>query len=521
MSIILYGTEAREKIKKGIDFLVDAVKVTVGAKGRTVVIGRTGFKTIVTKDGVSVAKSITPKDPIENLGAQMVKDVASKTNDLAGDGTSTSSILVQSIINEAYKAITPEVNLNNLTKGIELATEAVVKKIKKLAKKANTVKIQTQIATISANGDKEIGKLIVDTLSKVGEYGVVKVEESSNNKTTIDCTTGMKISNGYLSPYFMTNYEKAQLEFANPYIFLYDGYIENIRDIIDVLKVSNDNSRPLLIIAEEIEAITLSTLVSNWTQGLLRVAAVKAVGFGERRRNILEDISIITGGTVLSKDLGFTLKDFTEDMLGECSNIIVTKDDTSIIGGVGEQTLINERVQLLKAQIDSDEEGHEKENRKERLAKLSGGVAIINVGGNSEVEIKEIADRIEDAVCATRAAISGGYVAGGGNTYLACLSTLDSLKTDNPELTKGINVISEAIKAPWKQILKNAGINEFPYYSKYGYGMDVISEKEVNLFKAGIIDPADVTINALINASSVANTFIGTETVIMNEEDFM
>lgn len=521
MSIIIYGTEAREKIKKGVDTVVNAAKVTLGAKGKTVVIGRQGFNTVVTKDGATVVKSVSAKDPIENLGVQMVKNLALQTNTVLGDGSTTVSVLLQAIITEGFKAITPDVDRNSLTKGIELAAQTAVKKIKKLAKKANTRKLQIQIATISANGNKEVGELVVDTLEKVGEHGVVKVEESSNNRTTVDCTTGMKINNGYLSPYFMTNYEKAQLEFANPYIFLYDGYIENIRDIIDVLKVSNDNSRPMLIIAEEIEATTLSTLVANWTSGKLRVAAVKAVGFGDRRRNILEDIATITGATVLSKDLGLTLKDFTEDMLGECSNVIATKDDTSIIGGIGEQTIIKERIQLLKAQIETGEEGHEKENRKERLAKLAGGVAIINVGGNSPVEIKELYDRIEDAVCATRAAISGGYVAGGGNTYLACLPSLDSLKIDNPELAKGINVISEAIKAPWKQILKNAGINEVPYYSKYGYGMDVISEKEVNLFKAGIIDPAEVTINALINASSVANTFIGTETVIMNEEDFL
>jgi chaperonin GroEL len=522
MSIILYADEARERVKKGVDMVVDAAKVTLGAKGKTVVIGRVGFNTVITKDGATVVKSISAKDSIENLGVQMVKDLAIQTNTVLGDGSTTVSILLQAIIEWGFKAITPSINRNNLTKGIELATKTTVNKIKKLAKKADTRKLQIQIATISANGNKEVGELVVDTLEKVGEYGVVRVEESSNNKTTVDCVTGMKIDNGYMSPYFMTNYQKAQLEFKNPYIFLYDGYIENIRDIIEIMKVSVDNARPMLIIAEEVEATTLSTIVSNWTAGQLRVATVKAVGFGDRRRNILEDIAILTGGTVLSKDLGKTLADFTLDMLGECSDVIVTKDNTSIIGGAGDLEKIKQRVELLSTQISTDEEGHEKENKKERLAKLAGGVAVINVGGNSPIEIKELYDRIEDAVCATRAAISGGYVAGGGNTYLACLSELDDLKTANPNLVVGIDVIYNAIKAPWMQILHNAGIDSIVLPEiKYGYGLDVISEKEVNLFKVGIIDPADVTINALINASSVANTFIGTETVIMNEEDFM
>lgn len=524
MNQIIFGAEAREKLKAGVDQLANAVKVTYGAGGRNVIISRDALNTEVTKDGVKVAKAIQLNDPVENIGANLVKEVASKTNDLAGDGTTTATVLAQAIIQEGYDAIKEGANLTDLKKGIDKATEAAVKQLHKLSKKANTIRVQRQIATVSANGDKEIGNLIADTLQRVGKEGVVRVEESSNTETIVEFTEGMNLDNGYMSSYFITDRNKGVADLHNPYILLYDGYIQNIKDLIDVLSISVESNRPMLIIAEDIEAAALGALAYNCMQGELKIACVKAPGFGDRRRAVFEDIAALTGATVISKEEGQTLSDMTEDMLGQAEKVNVKKEITTIIGGLGEKEKIKERVILLKNQIDTEEKGRERTFKEERLAKLTGGVALIKIGGYSPVEVQEKKDRVDDALHAVQAAILEGYLAGGGVSYIEAAKVLESLKLDNEDEQKGVNILKRALNYPFNQILVNAGMEDLAADAnkfKYGTGVDVKTEKLVDMFKAGIIDPTKVSRVALENAASIASTFLTSECIIYNDESFM
>lgn len=524
MNQIIFGTEAREKLKSGVDQLANAVKVTLGARGRNVIISRDVVNTVITKDGVSVAKAIQLNDPIENIGANMVRNIANDTNELAGDGTTTATVLAQAIIQEGYDAIQAGANLTDLKKGIDKATAAVVKQLHKLSKKANTIRVQRQIATVSANGDKEIGNLIADTLQRVGKEGVIKVEESSNTETLVEFTEGMNLDNGYMSPYFITDRTKGVADLHQPYILLYDGYIQNIKDLVDILSISVERNRPMLIIAEDIEASALGALAYNCMQGELKIACVKAPGFGDRRRAVFEDIAALTGATVVSKEEGQTLADMTESMLGSAEKVNIKKESTTIIGGLGEKEDIEERVSLLKTQIEAEEKGRERTFKEERLAKLTGGVALIKIGGYSAVEIQEKRDRVDDALCAVQAAVLEGYLAGGGVSYIYAKKVLDNLKSDNVDEQKGIDILKSALYFPFNQILVNAGMVPDTVEAdlfKYGAGYDVKTENIVNMFKSGIIDPTKVSRVALENAASIAGTFLTVETIVFNEESFM
>jgi len=516
MNQIITGQESRDKLKAGVDKLANAVKVTLGARGKNVIIKKEGFNTVITKDGASIARDIVLDDPIENIGAEMARNVAQKTNDVSGDGTTTATVLTQAIISEGYAAIEKGISLSDLKKGIDLATEKVIAELKKLSKKATNRKIQLQIGRVSANGDKDIAKIIVDTITKVGREGVVTIEESNGNTTVVDFVEGMNFDNGYLSPYFQNNFEKALCELDNPFILLYNDHIENIMDILDICSIAVNKNRPLLIIAEDIDPTTLSTLVANFRNQQLRAVAVKAPGYGDRRQNNLEDIAVLTGGKVISKEDGSSLKDVTEDMLGECSKITIAKENTTIVGGAGDKNKIKERQVQLKAQIQNTEEGHEKNNQKQRLAKLSGGVAVIKVGGYSAVEIKEKYDRYEDAYHAVRNAIESGYLAGGGTAYLHAAKVLAG-DAEN----EAVNVLKRAIEYPYLQILKNAEIENKLDIDVYGMGYNVVTEKIVNLFDEGIIDPTKIAVNALQNASSIATAFLSTECIVYNSEAFM
>jgi chaperonin GroEL len=523
---IIFGAEAREKIKSGVDQLANAVKQTYGAKGRNVIISLNAMKPKVTKDGVTVARSIELNDPIENIGAQMVKDVASKTNDLAGDGTTTATVLTQAIMNHGFLLIKESHNINAVRRGLDNATAVVVKELKKLSKKVSSYKTKVQIATISANGDKEIGTLVADTLTRVGDNGVVTVEDSSGTDTTVEFSEGMEFDNGYLSSYFVTNHEKATTEFVNPLILLYDGYIQDIKDLLTLLKFSVDSKRPLLIIAEDVEAITLNTLAYNCSQGELKVACVKAPGFGDRRKAAFEDIAALTGATIISKEEGGKLEDAESGVLGSSEKVSLTKDTTTITGGLGSKESIDNQIDLIKKQIASEPEGRERDHKESRLSKLTGGAAIIMVGGFSEVEKKEKGERITDALCATRAAIEEGYLAGGGVSYIQAARKILEIKPAHKDEGVGHHILHGALHEPFLQIIRNAGLNENDSfntlgYSKYGTGINVVTDQVVNLVKAGIIDATKVQRVALENASSIAGTFLTSEVIIYNEESFM
>ncbi|WP_127845203.1 chaperonin GroEL [Psychroflexus aestuariivivens] len=517
---IIFDIEARNGVKRGVDALANAVKVTLGPKGRNVIIGKSFGAPQVTKDGVSVAKEIELEDALENMGAQMVKEVASKTNDLAGDGTTTATVLAQAIVQEGLKNVASGANPLDLKKGIDLAVEAVVAELTKQAKSVgDTSEEIKQVASISANNDDKIGELIAEAFGKVGKQGVITVEEAKGTETYVDVVEGMQFDRGYLSPYFVTDSEKMTTDLENPYILIVDKKINSMKDLLPVLEPAAQSGKPLLIIAEDIEGEALATLVVNKLRGSLKIAAVKAPGFGDRRKAMLEDIAILTGGTVISEERGFTLENATLDMLGTAENITIDKDNTTIVNGSGEKENITNRVNQIKAQIESTTSDYDKEKLQERLAKLAGGVGVLYVGAASEVEMKEKKDRVDDALHATRAAVEEGIVAGGGVALIRAIKVLEGIKTENIDQKTGVNIVAKAIESPMRTIVENAGgegsvvINKVLEGNK---GYDAKTGEYVDMLKAGIIDPKKVTRIALENAASVAGMILTTECALVD-----
>jgi chaperonin GroEL len=522
---IQFDIEAREGLKKGVDALANAVKVTLGPKGRNVIIGKSFGGPQVTKDGVTVAKEIELEDALENMGAQMVKEVASKTNDLAGDGTTTATILAQSIVNEGLKNVTAGANPMDLKRGVDKAVSAVVENLNKSAKTVgnSSEKIQ-QIASISANNDNVIGDLITEAFEKVGKEGVITVEEAKGTDTYVDVVEGMQFDRGYLSPYFVTNSEKMESDLESPYILLYDKKISAMKDLLPVLEPVAQSGKPLLVIAEDVDGEALATLVVNKLRGALKIAAVKAPGFGDRRKAMLEDIAILTGGTVISEERGFNIENTTIDMLGSADRVTIDKDNTTIVNGAGDKKAIEDRVNQIKTQIETTSSDYDKEKLQERLAKLAGGVAVLYVGAASEVEMKEKKDRVDDALHATRAAVEEGIVAGGGVALIRARNVLDKIKATNDDELTGIQIISRALEAPVRTIVANAGGEGSVVVAKIiegkdGFGYDAKSEQYVDLFDAGIIDPKKVTRVALENAASVAGMILTTECALVDIKD--
>ncbi len=522
---IKFNTEARELLKKGVDQLSDAVKVTLGPKGRNVVIEKKFGAPHITKDGVSVAKEIELSDPMENLGAQMVKEVASKTGDDAGDGTTTATILAQAIINVGLKNVTAGANPMDLKRGIDKAVEKVVASIKKQAQEIdNSNEKIEQVATISANNDSEIGKLIAEAMKKVGKEGVITVEEAKGTDTRVEVVEGMQFDRGYISPYFATNTEKMEAELDSPFILIYDKKISTLKDMLPLLEAAAQSGRPLLIIAEDVDGEALATLVVNRLRGSLKVAAVKAPGFGDRRKEMLQDIAILTGGTVISEEVGLKLETATLDMLGKAEKVIVNKENTTIVNGKGDKTAIADRAAQIKAQIANCKSDYDREKLQERLAKIAGGVAVLYVGAATEVEMKEKKDRVDDALCATRAAVEEGIVPGGGVTYIRATKELEGFKGDNDDETTGIEIVHRAIEEPLRQIVFNGGkegavIVQKIKEGKGDYGYNARTDKFENLFESGVIDPAKVTRVALENAASIAGMFLTTECIIADEKE--
>ncbi|MDP2058180.1 MAG: chaperonin GroEL [Flavobacteriaceae bacterium] len=519
---IKFNLEARDGLKRGVDALANAVKVTLGPKGRNVIISKSFGAPIVTKDGVTVAKEIELKDPLENMGAQMVKEVASKTNDLAGDGTTTATVLAQAIVKEGLKNVAAGANPMDLKRGIDKAVEAVVADLHKQSKAVgdSSEKIK-QIAAISANNDDVIGDLIAQAFEKVGKEGVITVEEAKGTDTYVDVVEGMQFDRGYLSPYFVTNSEKMETELENPYILLYDKKISSMKDLLPVLEPVAQSGKPLLIIAEDVDGEALATLVVNKLRGALRVAAVKAPGFGDRRKAMLEDIAILTGGEVIAEERGFTLENATLDMLGTAEKVTIDKDNTTIVNGAGDKELIVNRVNQIKSQIETTTSDYDREKLQERLAKLAGGVAVLYVGAASEVEMKEKKDRVDDALHATRAAVEEGIVAGGGVALVRAIQAARQVKTLNADEATGVQIVARAIEEPLRQIVENAGGEGSVVISKVlaekgDYGYDAKSDTYVNMFKAGIIDPKKVARVALENAASVAGMILTTECALID-----
>ncbi|MCH4181627.1 MAG: chaperonin GroEL [Prevotella sp.] len=520
-----YDVEARDLMKKGVDKLADAVKVTLGPKGRNVVIDKKFGAPQITKDGVTVAKEVELENKFENTGAQLVKSVASKTGDDAGDGTTTATILTQAIVREGLKNVTAGANPMDLKRGIDKAVSAVVKYIKGHAEivGSNYDKIE-QVATVSANNDPEIGKLLADAMRKVSNNGVITIEESKSRDTHIDVVEGMQFDRGYLSGYFVTDTDKMQCVMDNPYILIYDKKISNLKDFLPILQAAAESGRPLLVIAEDVDSEALTTLVVNRLRGGLKICAVKAPGFGDRRKAMLEDIAVLTGGVVISEDKGLKLEQATLEMLGSAEKVTVTKDDTIIVNGAGAKENIQDRVNEIKNEIANTKSSYDKEKLQERLAKLSGGVAVLYVGANSEVEMKEKKDRVDDALCATRAAAEEGIVAGGGTTYIRALESLKGLKGDNQDEQTGINIVSRAIEEPLRQIVENAGLESSVVVNKVregegDYGYNARTEKYEDLRKAGIVDPAKVERVALENAASIAGMLLTTECVMVDKPE--
>jgi chaperonin GroEL len=519
---IKFDIEARDAIKRGVDALANAVKVTLGPKGRNVIIGKSFGAPQVTKDGVTVAKEIELEDPLENMGAQMVKEVASRTNDLAGDGTTTATVLAQAIVKEGLKNVAAGANPMDLKRGIDKAVEAIVKDLEKQATKVgnSSDKIE-QVAAISANNDETIGKLIAKAFGKVGKEGVITVEEAKGTETYVDVVEGMQFDRGYLSPYFVTDSEKMQTELENPMILLCDKKISSMKDLMPVLEPVAQQGKSLLIIAEDLDGEALATLVVNKLRGSLKIAAVKAPGFGDRRKAMLEDIAILTGGTVISEERGFTLENATLEMLGTAENVTINKDNTTIVNGAGKKSDIQARVGQIKSQIETTTSDYDKEKLQERLAKLAGGVAVLYVGAASEVEMKEKKDRVDDALHATRAAVEEGIVAGGGVAFVRAQKVLSKLTTDTMDEATGIQIVSKAIEAPLRTIVENAGgeasvvVNKIRE-GKKNEGFDAKTEKYVDMLKAGIIDPKKVTRIALENAASVAGMILTTECALVD-----
>jgi chaperonin GroEL len=522
---IIYSVDARDGLKRGVDALANAVKVTLGPKGRNVVIDKKFGSPVVTKDGVSVAKEIELKDPIENMGAQMVKEVASKTADIAGDGTTTATVLAQAIVTAGLKNVAAGANPMDLKRGIDKAVEAVVENLKGQSQQVgdDNNKIQ-QVATISANNDEVIGKLIADAMAKVGKEGVITVEEAKGTETEVKTVEGMQFDRGYLSPYFVTNADKMEVEMDAPFILIYDKKVSNMKELLPILEQVVQTGKPLLIIAEDVEGEALATLVVNKIRGSLKIAAVKAPGFGDRRKAMLEDIAILTGGTVISEERGFKLENADLTYLGKAEKITIDKDNTTIINGAGAKEDITGRVNQIKAQIENTTSDYDKEKLQERLAKLAGGVAVLYIGAASEVEMKEKKDRVDDALHATRAAVEEGIVAGGGVAYIRTIDALEKLKGANEDETTGIAIIKRAIEEPLRQIVANAGgegsvvVNKVRE-GKADFGYNARTEIYENLIAAGVIDPTKVSRVALQNAASVAAMILTTECILAEEKE--
>jgi chaperonin GroEL len=518
---IKFDIEARDGLKRGVDALANAVKVTLGPKGRNVIIGKSFGGPTVTKDGVTVAKEIELKDPLENMGAQMVKEVASKTNDLAGDGTTTATVLAQAIVKEGLKNVAAGANPMDLKRGIDKAVEAIVADLANQAQVvgSDSEKIK-QIASISANNDEVIGDLIATAFGKVGKEGVITVEEAKGTDTYVDVVEGMQFDRGYLSPYFVTNPEKMEVELERPYILLYDKKVSSLKELLPILEPVAQSGKPLLIIAEDVDGEALSTLVVNKLRGALKIAAVKAPGFGDRRKAMLEDIAILTGGTVIAEESGYTLENTTLEMLGTAEKVTIDKDNTTLVNGAGTADMIKNRVNQIKGQMESTTSDYDREKLQERLAKLAGGVAVLYVGAASEVEMKEKKDRVDDALHATRAAVEEGIVAGGGVALLRAKSVLDKIKADNADEATGIQIVSRAVESPLRTIVENAGLEGSVVVAKVAegkanFGYNAKTDEYVDMLKAGIIDPKKVTRVALENAASVAGMILTTECALV------
>jgi chaperonin GroEL len=517
---VKFNTDAREKMLRGVDILANAVKVTLGPKGRNVVIDKSFGAPRITKDGVSVAKEIELEDKFENMGAQMLREVASKTNDLAGDGTTTATVLAQAIVKEGAKAVASGMNPMDLKRGIDLAVDAVVKELKNNARKISNNSEIAQVGTISANGETEIGRYLAEAMEKVGNDGVITVEEAKTADTELEVVEGMQFDRGYLSPYFVTNQEKMRVELDDPYILIHEKKLSNLQALLPVLEAVVQSGKPLLIIAEDVEGEALATLVVNKLRGGLKVAAVKAPGFGDRRKAMLEDIAILTGGTVISEDLGIKLENVTLNMLGRSKKVSIEKENTTVINGAGSKAEIDGRVAQIKAQIEETSSDYDREKLQERLAKLAGGVAVIRVGGSTEVEVKEKKDRVDDALHATRAAVEEGILPGGGVALLRSVKALENLKTANEDQRVGIDIIRRAIEAPVRQIAENAGaegsiiVGKLREKSEFAYGWNAQTGEYGDLFAQGVIDPAKVVRTALQDAASVAGLLITTEAMI-------
>ncbi len=522
---VKFSVEARTKMLRGVDILADAVKVTLGPKGRNVVIEKSFGAPRITKDGVTVAKEIELSDRFENMGAQMVREVASKTNDLAGDGTTTATVLAQAIVREGVKSVAAGMNPMDLKRGIDMAVEAVVTHVKGQARKVSTNDEVAQVGTISANGEVEIGKMIAEAMQKVGNEGVITVEEAKSLATELDVVEGMQFDRGYISPYFVTNADKMTCELESPYILLFEKKLSGLQAMLPVLEAVVQSGRPLMIVAEDVEGEALATLVVNKLRGGLKVAAVKAPGFGDRRKAMLEDMAILTGGQVISEDLGIKLETVTLEMLGTAKRVVITKDDTTIVDGAGQKSDIEGRITQIKAQIEETTSDYDREKLQERLAKLAGGVAVIRVGGATEVEVKERKDRVDDAMHATRAAVEEGIVPGGGVALVRAIAALTALKPINDEQRVGIEIIRRAIQAPARQIVINAGADGSVVVGKLlesgdpTYGYDAQTGTYVDMFKAGIIDPTKVVRTALQDAASIAGLLITTEAMVAEKPE--
>jgi chaperonin GroEL len=522
---IQFDSEARAALKAGVDALANAVKVTLGPKGRNVVIDRKFGAPSVTKDGVTVAKEIELKDTIENMGAQMVKEVASKTNDVAGDGTTTATVLAQALITEGMRNVASGANPMDLKRGMDKASAAIVEELKKMSKEVGSDNSRIeQVATISANNDNAIGSLIAEAMKTVGNEGVITVEEAKGMDTTVTTVEGMQFDRGYLSPYFVTNPEKMEVDLENPYVLIHDKKVSNMKDLLPVLEQTAKSGRPLLIIAEDVDGEALATLVVNKIRGSLKIAAVKAPGFGDRRKAMLEDIAVLTGGQVISEETGLKLENATIEDLGTAEKITIDKDNTTVVNGAGEKAAIKARVGQIKAQIETTTSDYDKEKLQERLAKLSGGVAVLYVGAATEVEMKEKKDRVDDALHATRAAVEEGIVPGGGTAYIRAAAKLDTMKGENNDETTGIKIVVRAVEEPLRQIVANAGgegavVVNAVREGKADFGYNARTEEYVKLYEAGVIDPTKVSRVALENAISISGMMLTTECVIADIEE--
>jgi chaperonin GroEL len=520
---VKFSTDARERMLRGVDTLANAVRVTLGPKGRNVVLEKSFGAPRITKDGVTVAKEIELEDKFENMGAQMVREVASKTSDVAGDGTTTATVLAQAIVKEGAKSVAAGMNPMDLKRGIDLAVEAIVEDLKAHAKKVTSNEEIAQIGTISANGDAEIGKFLADAMKKVGNEGVITVEEAKSLDTELEVVEGMQFDRGYVSPYFVTNAEKMRVELEDPYVLIHEKKLSTLQPMLPLLEAVVQSGKPLLVVAEDVEGEALATLVVNRLRGGLKVAAVKAPGFGDRRKAMLEDIAILTGGTAISEDLGIKLENVTLKMLGRAKKVVIDKENTTIVNGAGAKKDIEARITQIKAQIEETTSDYDREKLQERLAKLAGGVAVIRVGGATEVEVKERKDRVDDAMHATRAAVEEGILPGGGVALLRALKALDGLKTTNADQKAGIDIVRRALQVPARQIVQNAGedgslvVGKLLENSSYNWGFNAATGEYEDLVRAGVVDPAKVVRTALQDAASIAALLITTEALVADK----